>query len=105
MDFPKPFFIRLNGHSRRYVISKDGLYHFYPPAFRPSGTLVVLFRSILTNSFLTAETRSSQRRWCFFSGGERPPEKKSSQSLRGKGFMQISAGGREAAFYPTASHG
>jgi hypothetical protein len=67
--------------------------------------LVVVFRNILTNFFLTAETRSSQRKWFFFSGGERPPEKKPSQALRGKGFMQISAAGREAGFYPTASHG
>ncbi len=41
----------------------------------------------------------------FLSGGERPPEKKPSQPLRGKGSLQVSAGGREAAFYPTASHG
>jgi hypothetical protein len=67
--------------------------------------LVVLFRNIRMNSFLTAETRSSQRRWYFFSGGERPPEKNPSRPLRCKGFMQISAGDREAAFYPTASHG
>jgi hypothetical protein len=41
----------------------------------------------------------------FFSGGERPPEKQPSQLFRGKGFMQVSAGGRRAAFYPDASHG
>ena len=40
----------------------------------------------------------------FCSGGERPPEQ-NPPPLRGKGFVQISVEGREAAFYPAASHG
>jgi hypothetical protein len=40
----------------------------------------------------------------FCSGGERPPEQKP-PPLEAKRFVQISAGGREAAFYSATSHG
>ncbi len=49
---------------------------------------------IRKKSFLTAETRSSQRRYLFFSGGERPPEKKPSaekSSLRPH-FISVGCG-------------
>ena len=56
------------------------------------------------NSFLSPQRREDRGEKFFCSGGERPPEQKP-PPLRGKVYVHISAGGREAAFYPTASHG
>jgi len=69
-----------------------------------TGCLEVFFRNILTNFLLTAKTQSSQRKW-FFVLAVRGRQNKSLHLFEAKRFVQISAGGREAAFYSAASHG
>jgi hypothetical protein len=59
---------------------------------------------MLTNFLLTAKTQRSQRKW-FFALAVRGRQSKSLHLFEAKRFVQISAGGREAAFYSAASHG
>ena len=67
-------------------------------------TLEVFSRDMLTNYLLTAKTQRSQRKW-FFALAVRGRQSKSLYLFETKRFVQISAGGREAAFYSAASHG
>jgi len=59
---------------------------------------------MLTNYLLTAKTQRPQRKG-FFALAVRGRQSKSLHLLEAKRFVQISAGGREAAFYPAASYG
>jgi hypothetical protein len=59
---------------------------------------------MLTNYLLTAKTQRSQKKG-FFALAVRGRQNKSLHLFEAKRFVQISAGGREAAFYSAASHG
>ena len=63
-----------------------------------------LFQKYADDCFAHRKGAEGAEKLVFCSGGERPPEQKL-LSFRDKGFAQISAGGRKAAFYPAASHG
>jgi hypothetical protein len=59
---------------------------------------------MLTNYLLTAKTQRSLRKW-FFALAVRGRQSKSLHLFEAKRFLQISARGREAAFYSAATHG
>jgi hypothetical protein len=59
---------------------------------------------MLTNYLLIAKAQRSQRKW-FFALVVRGRQSKSLHLFEAKRFVQISARGREVAFYSAASHG
>jgi hypothetical protein len=66
--------------------------------------VVVFFEKLGNEPFAHRKDAKVAERMPFCSGGEMAPEQKP-PPRRGKGFAQASAGGREAVFYPAASHG
>ena len=67
-------------------------------------TLSGLFQKYTNEFLLTAKAQRSQRKW-FFVLTVRGRQNKSLHLFKAKCFVQMSAGGREAAFYSAASHG
>ena len=63
-----------------------------------------LFQKYTNELFAHRKGAKVAEKMVFCSGGERPPEQKP-PPFKAKRFVQISARGREAAFYSAASHG
>ena len=63
-----------------------------------------LFQKYANELFAQRQTQRSQRKW-FFALAVRGRQSKSLHLFEAKSFMQISASGREAAFYSATSHG